>query len=52
MALTKPVKLGMSAAASWAWGTSLIVGVEIAQQKGPMAKGHEYGKAYNIVKVK
>jgi hypothetical protein len=37
MALTKPVKLGMSAAASWAWGTSLIVGMEIAQQKGLMA---------------
>ena len=29
-----PVKLGMSAAASWAWGTSLIVGMQIAQQKG------------------
>lgn len=37
MALTKPVKLGMSAAASWAWGTSLTVGMEIAQQKGLMA---------------
>lgn len=27
-------KLGMSAAASWAWGTSLIVGMQIAQEKG------------------
>lgn len=26
--------LGLSVAASWAWGTSLIVGMEIAQQKG------------------
>ena len=30
----KPAKLGVSIAASWAWGTSLIVGMEIAQQKG------------------
>ena len=29
-----PVMLGVSVAASWAWGTSLIVGMEIAQQKG------------------
>lgn len=28
------LKLGISAAASWAWGTSLIVGMQIAQQKG------------------
>ncbi len=28
------IKIGMSAAASWAWGTSLIVGMQIAQQKG------------------
>lgn len=27
-------KLGASVAASWAWGTSLIMGMEIAQQKG------------------
>lgn len=27
-------KLGVSIAASWAWGTSLIVGMEIAQNKG------------------
>lgn len=32
--ISKPVKLGVSVAASWAWGTSLIVGMEIAQQKG------------------
>ena len=30
-------KIGMSAAASWAWGTSLIVGMQIAQQKGIIA---------------
>ena len=30
-------KIGMSAAASWAWGTSLIVGMQIAQQKGLIA---------------
>lgn len=29
-----PVMLGVSVAASWAWGTSLIVGMEIARQKG------------------
>lgn len=28
------VRIGLSAAASWAWGTSLIVGMGIAQQKG------------------
>lgn len=33
------VKLGASAAASWAWGTSLIVGMEIAQTKGLAAWG-------------
>lgn len=27
-------KIGMSAAASWAWGTSLIVGMQIAQDMG------------------
>jgi hypothetical protein len=32
---TAPYKgLGLSVAASWAWGTSLIVGMEIAQTKG------------------
>ncbi len=34
MSRFKPVTLGASVAASWAWGTSLIVGMEIAQQKG------------------
>lgn len=33
------VKSGVSAAASWAWGTSLIVGMEIAQTKGRAAWG-------------
>lgn len=28
------VKLAASAAASWAWGTGLIVGMEIAQTRG------------------
>lgn len=28
------IKTGASIAASWAWGTSLIVGMQIAQQKG------------------
>ena len=28
------INLGMSAAASWAWGTSLIVGMQIAQEMG------------------
>ena len=32
--LTKSQKLGISICASWAWGTSLIIGMEIAQQKG------------------
>lgn len=30
-------KIGSSAAASWAWGTSLIMGQQIAQQKGIIA---------------
>ena len=30
-------KLGTSAAASWAWGTSLIMGQQIAQEKGLIA---------------
>lgn len=30
----QPIRMGISAAASWAWGTSLIVGMQIAQQKG------------------
>lgn len=30
-------KLGSSAAASWAWGTSLIMGQQIAQEKGLIA---------------
>lgn len=30
-------KLGFSAAASWAWGTSLIMGQQIAQEKGLIA---------------
>lgn len=29
-------KIGVSTAASWAWGTSLVVGMEIAQQRGLM----------------
>ena len=28
------LKLGVSIAASWAWGTSLIIGMEIAREKG------------------
>lgn len=28
------IAIGLSSAASWAWGTSLIVGMQIAQQKG------------------
>lgn len=28
------IAIGVSSAASWAWGTSLIVGMQIAQQKG------------------
>ena len=31
------MKLPLSIAASWAWGTSLIVGMQIAQQKGLIA---------------
>lgn len=34
MSQIKTLTLGASVAASWAWGTSLIVGMEIAQQKG------------------
>lgn len=30
-------KIGMSSAASWAWGTSLIMGQQIAQEKGIVA---------------
>lgn len=33
----KTFSIGMSSAASWAWGTSLIMGQQIAQQKGPEA---------------
>lgn len=33
------MKLSLSIAASWAWGTSLIVGMQIAQQKGVIAWG-------------
>ncbi len=33
------MKLPLSIAASWAWGTSLIVGMQIAQQKGLIAWG-------------
>lgn len=28
------IKIGVSAAASWAWGTSLVVGMDIAQTRG------------------
>lgn len=31
------IKIGFSSAASWAWGTSLIMGQQIAQQKGLIA---------------
>ena len=31
------IKIGCSSAASWAWGTSLIMGQQIAQQKGIIA---------------
>lgn len=34
MLISAEKKLGVSIAASWAWGTSLIVGMEIAQNKG------------------
>ena len=30
----RTLSIGMSSAASWAWGTSLIVGMQIVQQKG------------------
>lgn len=33
------MKLPLSIAASWAWGTSLIVGMQIAQQKGLISWG-------------
>jgi hypothetical protein len=33
------LRLGVSAASSWAWGTSLVVGMEIAQTKGLLAFG-------------
>lgn len=35
--MSASIRLGVSAAASWAWGTSLIVGMEIAQSKGLLA---------------
>lgn len=35
--LKKGSNIGMSIAASWAWGTSLIMGMQIAQEKGVMA---------------
>lgn len=28
------IKIGVSSAASWAWGTSLVLGMEIAKQLG------------------
>lgn len=30
-------RIGASSAASWAWGTSLIMGQQIAQEKGIIA---------------
>lgn len=33
----KSMKIGLSAAASWAWGTSLIMGQQISQEKGIIA---------------
>lgn len=33
------LRVGISAASSWAWGTSLVVGMEIAQTKGLLAFG-------------
>lgn len=30
----KSISIGISSAASWAWGTSLIIGMQIMQQKG------------------
>lgn len=35
--MKKTIKLGLSGAASWAWGTSLIMGQQIAQEKGIIA---------------
>ena len=35
--IKKTFKIGMSSAASWAWGTSLIMGQQIAQEKGAIA---------------
>lgn len=37
IAIGSELRLGISAASSWAWGTSLVVGMEIAQTKGLMA---------------
>lgn len=34
IAIGNELRLGISAASSWAWGTSLVVGLEIAQTKG------------------
>ena len=34
IAIGSELRLGISAASSWAWGTSLVVGMEIAQTKG------------------
>lgn len=33
-AISSELRLGISAASSWAWGTSLVVGMEVAQTKG------------------
>ena len=35
----RDLRFGISAASSWAWGTSLVVGIEIAQTKGLLAFG-------------
>ncbi len=32
--MKRPITIGISAAASWAWGTSLVVGMQIAREKG------------------
>lgn len=32
--MRKDISIGISAAASWAWGTSLVVGMQIAREKG------------------
>lgn len=37
--ISPELKLSISAAASWAWGTSLVVGLEIARTKGLEAFG-------------